>query len=128
AVATLLAELHLDVDVIIAGLLHDLPHLERLTPENWPDELDDTVTELIRGAARIDTISNLHERADRRGGGRVEPLRKMVLAMARDIRVVFIALAVRLVDCHRLDQRPAGERQRMARQTLALHAPLASRL
>lgn len=128
SVATLLAELKLDADAIIAGLLHDLPGLGAFEAEDLTAAFGDGVPSLLDGTARVGIISELHESPGKKSADQAEALRKMILAMARDIRVVFIALAERLVDLRGLDRRPVAVQQQMARQTLALYAPLANRL
>lgn len=128
SVATILIGLDLDVDTIIAGLFHNLSSLGAFDSERLTAEFGESVPSLIDGAARVGRISALHEPSEKKNTGQVEILRKMILAMARDIRVVFIALAERLADVRRLDHRPVAIQNQMARQTLELYAPLANRL
>lgn len=124
AVAGLLAGMSPDRDILIAGLLHGLPHLQAFERRQLAGEFGTAVAELIDGAAKIDALSRLDPKRE----GQVEALRKMLLAMARDIRVVFIALAVRLVDLRHPGQLSATALRHMARQTLDLYTPLANRL
>ena len=127
ASATVLVGLDLDTDTVIAGLLHDLP---RLGADCAPlmSEFGKTVPSLIDGAAQLGGISDLHRPAEKKSAGQIEALRQMILAMARDVRVVFIALARRLVALRTLEQWPLSVQKQVAGQTLALHAPLANRL
>lgn len=128
SVATILAELRLDADAIIAGLLHALPSLEVLEPRYLAVEFGEVVPSLIDGVAQVVSVSEQREVPGKQSTAQVEALRKMILAMARDIRVVFIALAQRLVDMRTLERRPSAIQQHIARQTLELYAPLANRL
>ncbi|MCO6441058.1 MAG: bifunctional (p)ppGpp synthetase/guanosine-3',5'-bis(diphosphate) 3'-pyrophosphohydrolase [Nitrococcus mobilis] len=128
SVATILAGMRLDADAVIAGLLHALPSLGVFEPAHLAAEFGEVVPSLIDGVAQVVTVSEQREPPGKQSTGQVEALRKMILAMARDIRVVFIALAQRLVDIRTLERRPVTVQQRMARQTLELYAPLANRL
>lgn len=127
AVAAVLDELELSVDVVCAGLLHGLSRLDNLDEQQLAERLGATVAHLVAGASQVDAIVGLQEPANP-GDRQVEAVRKMILAMARDIRVVCIALAVRLIDMRQLDDWPPAERRYIARQTLELYAPLANRL
>jgi len=129
AVASVLAALRLDTDTLIAGLLHDLPWHDGPGGEALGREFGDDVAGLVDGCARMGVVSELHARpAGGDSGERAEALRKMLLAMAQDIRVVFLVLAERLHDMRMLKHRPPEVQQRMARETLDLYAPLANRL
>src|SRR5690606_38778783 len=88
------------------------------------------VASLVGGVSRMEVINALHERPDvvMPESEHAEALRKMLLAMAKDVRVVFITLAERLDDMRKLKHRPAAEQEAFARETLALYAPLANRL
>lgn len=128
SVATILAGLRLDADAIIAGLFHALPSLGVFEPTRLAAEFGELVPSLIDGVAQVATLSEQREPSGKQGTGQVEALRKMILAMARDIRVVLIALAQRLVDIRTLERLSLAVQQHMARQTLELYAPLANRL
>ncbi|PWG61660.1 GTP diphosphokinase [Sediminicurvatus halobius] len=129
SVASVLAALRLDTDTLIAGLLHDLPWHEGPDSEQLAREFGEDVSVLVDGCARMGVVSELHARpAGGESGERAEALRKMLLAMARDIRVVFLVLAERLHDMRVLKHRPPEVQQRMARETMDLYAPLANRL
>ncbi len=129
-VASLLAELRLDVETLVAALLHDLPPLGRFDAEKVTQEFGSGVASLVGGVSRMEVINALHERPDvvMPESEHAEALRKMLLAMAKDVRVVFITLAERLDDMRKLKHRPAAEQEAFARETLDLYAPLANRL
>ncbi len=128
-VAEILASLGLDVDSLIAGLLHDLPRCGGLDVAAIAAQAGETVAALIEGGLRMEQVSRLHAAgASDNEGERAEALRKMLLAMARDIRVVFLVLAERLHDMRLLRALGIDDQQRIARETMDLYAPLANRL
>lgn len=127
SVASILADLRLDAHTIAAALQHDLPVLGRYDHEACVRDFGTDVAGLIQGLSRMEVIRDLHERPGS-AEQQAEALRKMILAMAHDIRVVFITLAERLDDMRSLDHWPAHEQWRMARETKDLYAPLANRL
>lgn len=130
-VVTALVLLRADIDTLLAGVLHALPdcldgYEEKLTVAFGP-----TVAHLVAGVARMRRIRELGSKgADRlaRDAGQVEALRKMLLAMAEDIRVVMIALAGRLQTMRHIAGSDAPERAEIAHETLNIFAPLANRL
>ncbi len=130
AVATIVGGLRLDADTLLAALLHDLPWFGAFEPDRVASEFGADVANLIDGTARMARVSELHRQPDlaRNDTERAEALRKMLLAMARDIRVVFIVLAERLHDIRTLKFRAEEVRAPVARETLDLYAPLANRL
>ncbi len=128
-VVDILAGLGLDTDSLIAGLLHDLPVREAMSVDAIAAQCGADVASLIDGGLRMTQVSRLHAGvADGGASERAEALRKMLLAMARDIRVVFLVLAERLYDLRLLREVEQADHQRIARETLDLHAPLANRL
>jgi GTP pyrophosphokinase len=135
AVALILAELGLDLETLVAGLLHDVVEdtevsLEDITREFGPEvaQLVDGVTKLKR-LAKEDREGLRAEQDDRsREEHQAENLRKMFLAMARDIRVILIKLADRLHNMRTLWHHPEHKQQEIARETLEIFAPLAHRL
>jgi len=128
-VATILVDLRLDVQTIAAALLHDLPPLQRYERAGFVARFGEDVASLVEGLARMELIQSLHERPHANPEQeQAEALRKMILAMARDIRVVFITLAERLDDMRTLKNLPEPEQRRIARETQDLYAPLANRL
>jgi len=119
--ALALAEMRLDAATLAATLVVAVP--SAASAEDIAERLGTEVALLVEGANRLGGV-----RWDRLEDERVETLRKMFLAMARDIRVVLIALALRRERMLRVDQASPEEAQRLARETLAVHAPLANRL
>jgi RelA/SpoT family (p)ppGpp synthetase len=119
--ALALAEMRLDPATLAATLIVAVP--SALSAPGIADELGAEAATLVEGASRLSQV-----RWDRLEDERVETLRKMFLAMARDIRVVLVVLALRRERMLRLDHASPEEAQRLARETLAVHAPLANRL
>jgi GTP pyrophosphokinase len=132
--ALFLADLHLDSHTIIAALLHDVVEdcgitLEQVEARFGPDvtKLVDGVTKLARmntrfqGSPGVDSFDDPDELY-------AESLRKMLVAMAEDIRVVLIKLADRLHNMETLDALPPDKRRRIAQETLDIYSPLAHRL
>jgi RelA/SpoT family (p)ppGpp synthetase len=119
--ALALAEMRLDPATLAATLIVAVPRL--VAASDLGEGLGQEVATLVEGASRLSQV-----RWDRLEDERVETLRKMFLAMARDIRVVLIVLAMRRERMLRVDRLPPDEAQRLARETLAVHAPLANRL
>ncbi|MFP4146537.1 MAG: RelA/SpoT family protein [Halorhodospira sp.] len=129
--ATILAELGLDAATLAAALVHDLPELDERSGPLLRKELGGEIAELIRGVRRMHGIGNFRDAAELEEaiqGERAEGLRKMLLAMARDVRVVFIALAERLHDLRSARGLAEVQRARLARETREIYAPLANRL
>jgi GTP pyrophosphokinase len=127
SVASILADLRMDHETVVAALLHDA-----VSSQLWPvarlaEEFDAPVIALLDGATKLDVIGELHQ-PDNHSQEQLERLRKMLLAMAQDVRVVLIVLAIRLARMRRLDGVPDAERRRLAQQTLNVFTPLANRL
>ncbi len=121
-VASILAELHLDAATIAAALLHDTVEDTELTMEEVSREFGPDVAHLVEGVTKLSRISF---RSDQQL--HAENIRKMLLAMAEDIRVVLIKLADRLHNMRTLDVLPEVKRK-ISRETLDIYAPLAHRL
>ncbi len=128
AVAQILAELRMDVKAIAAGLLHDVVEDTSLTIEDLRQTFDDEIADLVDGVTKLKKIED--QRAGREGldAQELESLRKMFLAMFRDIRVVLIKLADRLHNMRTVAALPEARRRRFCRETLEIFAPLANRL
>src|SRR5947207_10270284 len=122
-VATVLAEMKLDPAAIAAGLLHDAVEDTPVTIEEIEKLFGEQVAHIVEGVTKIEKI-NLASREERQA----ENVRKMVLAMVDDIRVVLIKLADRLHNVRTLRYLPEERRQSIARETLEIYAPLAHRL
>jgi len=123
AVAGVLAEQKVDVETLIAAILHDTVEDTPLTLEALASEFGDTVAELVDGVTKLDKL----QFQDRREAA-AESFRKMLLAMARDLRVILIKLADRLHNMRTLGAQTAEARERIARETLEIYAPIAQRL
>ncbi|HET7610295.1 MAG TPA: bifunctional (p)ppGpp synthetase/guanosine-3',5'-bis(diphosphate) 3'-pyrophosphohydrolase [Rhodanobacteraceae bacterium] len=123
AVASILAGLRLDAETIIAAILHDTLEDTGLTRVQLEGGFGTTVAELVDGVTkleRVDFASRLEADA--------ESFRKMLLAMARDLRVILIKLADRLHNMRTLSAMAPDARRRIARETLEIYAPIAARL
>lgn len=123
AVATVLADMRMDVETIIAAILHDTLEDTALTRAELIGEFGETVAELVDGVTKLDKMRfGTRQEAD------AESFRKMLLAMARDLRVILIKLADRLHNMRTLGAKDQDSRRRIARETLEIYAPIAQRL
>ena len=123
AVADTLADWHLDPQAITAALLHDVMEDTAIPKQVIAEKFGKAVAELVDGVSKIDRIENQSfEEAQ------AENFRKMLLAMARDVRVILIKLADRLHNMQTLGAVPPQKRRRIARETLDIYAPIANRL
>ena len=123
AVANILAQLHLDAQALTAALLHDVMEDTAVTKSEITAQFGKPVAELVDGVSKLDRIEfETHEEAQ------AENFRKMLLAMARDVRVILIKLADRLHNMRTLDAVPPAKRKRVARETIDIYAPIANRL
>jgi guanosine-3',5'-bis(diphosphate) 3'-pyrophosphohydrolase len=123
AVASIMAELGLDAETIIAAILHDTLEDTPLTSSQLIAEFGPAVAELVDGVTKLDKVRfRSRQEAD------AESFRKMLLAMARDLRVVLIKLADRLHNMRTLGAKDSDSRRRIARETLDIYAPIAQRL
>jgi GTP pyrophosphokinase len=123
AVAEILADWHLDGQTLIAALLHDVTEDTAVTKDEISDTFGKPVAELVDGVSKLDRIefqSAEHVQA--------ENFRKMLLAMARDVRVILIKLADRLHNMRTLGAVSPAKRRRIARETMEIYAPIANRL
>ncbi|MCK4224042.1 MAG: bifunctional (p)ppGpp synthetase/guanosine-3',5'-bis(diphosphate) 3'-pyrophosphohydrolase [candidate division Zixibacteria bacterium] len=121
-VAFILAEQHLDSATIAAGLLHDVVEDTDVTIERVREEFDDEIAELVDGVTKIGELKfkSLEEE-------QVEYFRKMLLSMAKDIRVIIIKLADRLHNMRTLDSLDKNKQRKIAQETREVYAPLAHR-
>jgi GTP diphosphokinase / guanosine-3',5'-bis(diphosphate) 3'-diphosphatase len=121
AVATILAELGMDTITLVAALLHDTVEDTGLTVEEVAAEFGSEVAHLVDGVTKLDKVK-FGDAAE------AETIRKMIVAMARDPRVLVIKLADRLHNMRTLRFLPPAKQERKARETLEVLAPLAHRL
>jgi guanosine-3',5'-bis(diphosphate) 3'-pyrophosphohydrolase len=123
AVANILAELGLDAETITAAILHDTLEDTPLSRTELEREFGTTVAELVDGVTKLDKVM-----FGSRQEAAAESFRKMLLAMARDLRVILIKLADRLHNMRTLAAMDPSSRRRIARETLEIYAPIAQRL
>jgi GTP pyrophosphokinase len=122
-VAEVLAEMKLDATAIAAGLLHDAVEDTPITSEEVATAFGEQVAHIVEGVTKIDKIQ-FANREDRQA----ENVRKMLLAMVSDVRVVLIKLADRLHNMRTLEHLKPDRQEAIARETLDIYAPLAHRL
>jgi len=123
AVANILAKWHLDAQALTAALLHDVMEDTDVTKADITQRFGKAVADMVDGVSKLDKIEfQTHEDAQ------AENFRKMLLAMARDVRVMLIKLADRLHNMRTLDGLAAEKQRRIARETLEIYAPIANRL
>ena len=123
AVATILSDWHMDAQALMAALLHDVVEDTPTTKREIRAQFGKPVAELVDGVSKLDRIefqTETHAQA--------ENFRKMLLAMARDVRVILIKLADRLHNMRTLTAMASEKRKRIARETLEIYAPIANRL
>jgi guanosine-3',5'-bis(diphosphate) 3'-pyrophosphohydrolase len=123
AVASVLAEQRVDVETLIAAILHDTLEDTPLARSTIAGEFGETVAELVDGVTKLDKL----QFQDRQEAA-AESFRKMLLAMARDLRVILIKLADRLHNMRTLSAQTPEARTRIASETLEIYAPIAQRL
>ncbi|NLE08496.1 MAG: bifunctional (p)ppGpp synthetase/guanosine-3',5'-bis(diphosphate) 3'-pyrophosphohydrolase [Dehalococcoidales bacterium] len=133
-VAVTLAELQMDTSTLAAAFLHDVVENCTVTPEQISARFGDEVAKLVAGVTKLGKITlavpgeGLPRQSDTTRQVQAENLRKMLVAMAEDLRVVFIKLADRLHNMKTLGALDHEKQQRIARETAEVYAPLAHRL
>ena len=134
-VAKILSTFELDAETLAAGLLHDVPEDTNITVQSLCQIFNPAVAALVDGVTKLTEVEDFdHHHQNplrtqtRKEFQRAESLRKMILAMGDDVRVVLIKLADRLHNMRTLGAMPDHKRRRIAQETLDIYAPLASRL
>jgi len=122
-VANLLVDFKMDVTTVTAGLLHDVLEDTAATKADLEREFGGEIAELVDGVTKIGKLA-FSSREERQA----ENFRKMLVAMARDLRVLMIKLADRLHNMRTLDYLPSDKAKKIAQETLDIYAPLAHRL
>ncbi len=122
-VAGILAEMNLDVVSIAAGLLHDVIEDTHATPEEIHEMFGEEITHIVSGVTKLSILPFSSSKARQ-----AESIRKMILAMADDIRVILIKLADRLHNMRTLKFHSERKREEIAQETLDIYAPIAGRL
>jgi len=123
AVTKLLADLQMDSSSICAGLLHDILEDTAVSYNLLKGEFPDPIPDLVLGVTKISTISSRTDREKQ-----AENLRRMILAMSKDIRVIIIKICDRLHNMRTLEFLPPQKQIMIAKDTLEIYAPLANRL
>lgn len=122
-VACLIAELSLDKETVIAGLLHDVIEDTEYTHEDVAKLFSPEIAEMVEGVTRLGKIKFTSQEEEQ-----VENLRKMFIATAKDIRIVLIKLCDRLHNMRTLDAQPPHKQLKKALETIEVYAPIADRL
>ena len=123
AVASILSQWRLDAQGLAAALLHDVMEDTSVTKSEIEDSFGKPVADMVDGVSKLDQIE-----FQSREELQAESFRKMLLAMAQDVRVILIKLADRLHNMRTLDAMASAHRERIARETLDIYAPIANRL
>jgi guanosine-3',5'-bis(diphosphate) 3'-pyrophosphohydrolase len=123
SVAGILADLRLDLDTIATGLMHDTVEDTGVTMDDIRREFGDVIAHLVDGVTKIGQMKfkNSHEKQG-------ENIRKMIVAMGKDVRVVLVKLADRLHNMRTLNYMPFEKQERIALETLEIYTPLAGRM
>ncbi len=130
-VAIILADLEMDKETIVAGLLHDVVEDTLMTEADLVKEFGRDVALLVDGVTKLEQLpltTTVSDQSDAKLEMQAENLRKMFLAMAKDIRVILIKLADRLHNMRTLKYQKPESQQRIAKETLEIYCPIASRL
>ena len=120
-VTKILIDMKMDTDGLVAGILHDIVEDTMITVADIKYNFGNTVAHLVDGVTKLDNLPNGTKKQD-------ESIRKMIIAMVKDIRVIIIKLADRLHNMRTLKYMPIEKQKRIANETLSIYAPLAHRL
>ncbi len=123
SVAISLGQMRMDMRGIMAAILHDVIEDTPVTKDELADQFSSEVAELVDGVTKLSKLDNKS-----RAEAQAENVRKMFLAMAKDLRVIMVKLADRLHNMQTLSAMSAPSRRRIAKETLEIYAPIASRL
>jgi len=128
AVAHILNGLNLDYETLAAAMLHDVVEDTDATLDDVRTEFGPVIARLVDGVTKMERIGEFQKAGESGDQNQAESLRKLLLAMAEDVRVVLIKLADRLHNMRTLQHLDAERQRRIARETLDIYAPLANRL
>jgi GTP pyrophosphokinase len=123
SVAIYLSDLSMDIETITSAILHDLIEDTEITYDDLKKEFGSTVADIVDGVTKLDKI-NYNSKEEAKADG----IRKMVVAMSKDIRVLILKLADRLHNIQTIDYLDDWKKERIAEETLYVYAPLAHRL
>ena len=123
AVASILSEMHMDHQSLMAAMLHDVIEDTGITKTAIKSQFGNTVADLVDGVSKLNKIT-FSSRAE----AQAENFQKMAMAMAKDLRVILVKIADRLHNMRTLDVLTPDKRRRIARETLDIYAPIANRL
>ena len=123
-VAMILANLHMDAETIVAGILHDAVEDTEYTLEQVKEDFSDHVALLVEGVTKLTELNLVNDKVEKQA----ENLRHMFIAMSKDIRVIIIKLADRLHNLKTLEYQNKEKQEEKAKETIEIYSPLAGRL
>ena len=123
-VAMILANLHMDAETIVAGILHDAVEDTEYTLEQVKEDFSDHVALLVEGVTKLTELNLANDKVEKQA----ENLRHMFIAMSKDIRVIIIKLADRLHNLKTLEYQTKEKQEEKAKETIEIYSPLAGRL